>query len=124
VTVGTLPLLLLLFQQFSLVSPLANALAIPLVSFVITPLALLFAVIPWPPLLHFDHWLLSGLMGFLEWLAVWPVWEQPAPPLAATLLAVLGCHLAVAAARLSRRAGWVCACCCRRCSGRRAAGVG
>jgi competence protein ComEC len=31
---------------------------------VITPLALLFAVLPWPPLLHFDHWLLSGLMAF------------------------------------------------------------
>ena len=90
VTVGTLPLLLLMFQQFSLVSPLANAVAIPLVSFVITPLALLFAVIPWPPLLHFDHWLLSGLMAFLGWLAVWPVWEQPAPPLAATLLALFG----------------------------------
>jgi competence protein ComEC len=90
VTLGTLPLLLLMFQQFSLVSPLANALAIPLVSFVIAPLALLFAVLPWPVLLHFDHWLLSGLMAVLDWLAVWPVWEQPAPPLAATLLAVLG----------------------------------
>lgn len=90
VTLGTLPLLLLMFQQFSLVSPLANALAIPLVSFMITPLALLFAVFPWPPLLYFDHWLLSGLIGFLEWLAIWPVWEQPAPPLTATLVAVLG----------------------------------
>lgn len=90
VTVGTLPLLLFLFQQFSLVSPLANAVAIPLVSFVITPLALVFAVIPWPLLLHFDYWLLAGLMRFLEWLAVWPVWEQAAPPLAATLLAVAG----------------------------------
>ena len=90
VTVGTLPLLLWMFQQFSLVSPLANALAVPLVSFVITPLALLFAVFPWPPLLYLDHWLLSGLMGFLEWLATAPIWEQPAPPLAATLLAVLG----------------------------------
>ena len=90
VTVGTLPLLLLLFQQFSLVSPLANALAIPLVSFVITPLALCFAVVPWPPLLLLDHWLLSGLMGALEWLAVWPLWEQPAPSLSATLLAVVG----------------------------------
>jgi predicted membrane metal-binding protein len=66
VTLGTLPLLLLMFQQFSLVSPLANALAIPLVSFVIAPLALLFAVLPWPVLLHFDHWLLSGLMAVLE----------------------------------------------------------
>ncbi|MCQ1549675.1 MAG: DNA internalization-related competence protein ComEC/Rec2 [Candidatus Accumulibacter phosphatis] len=90
VTLGTLPLLLLMFQQFSLVSPLANAFAIPLISFMITPLALLFTVLPWPPLLYFDHWLLSGLMGFLEWLAIWPVWEQPAPPLAATLVAVLG----------------------------------
>ncbi|HWR81431.1 MAG TPA: ComEC/Rec2 family competence protein, partial [Pseudomonas sp.] len=46
VTIGSLPLLLLFFQQFSLVSPLANALAIPFVSFVITPLALIFAVLP------------------------------------------------------------------------------
>ena len=36
-----LALLLALFQQFSLVSPLANAVAIPLMSFVITPLVLL-----------------------------------------------------------------------------------
>jgi competence protein ComEC len=90
VTVGSLPLLLLFFQQFSLVSPLANALAIPLVSFVITPLALLFAVLPWSPLLYFDHWLMSLLMTFLEWLAHWPVWQQPAPPPWASLLAGLG----------------------------------
>jgi predicted membrane metal-binding protein len=40
---GLLPALLALFQQFSLVSPLANAVAIPVVSFVVTPLALLAA---------------------------------------------------------------------------------
>ncbi len=90
VSIGTLPLMLLLFQQFSLVSPIANALAIPLVSFVITPLALLFAVFTWPLLLHVDHWLLAALMECLAWLAGWPLWEQPAPPLAATLLAVVG----------------------------------
>ncbi|MFZ2854320.1 MAG: DNA internalization-related competence protein ComEC/Rec2 [Rhodocyclaceae bacterium] len=90
VTVGSLPLLLLLFQQFSLVSPLANALAIPFVSFVVTPLTLLFAVLPWPPLLHFDHWLLAQLMLLLEWLADWPVWQQAAPPWWASLLAGLG----------------------------------
>ncbi len=90
VTVGSLPLLLLMFQQFSLVSPLANALAIPLVSLLITPLALLFAAVPWPPLLHLDHLLLSFLMAFLEWLANWPFWQQAAPPLAATLLALVG----------------------------------
>jgi competence protein ComEC len=90
VTVGSLPLLLLFFQQFSLVSPLANALAIPLVSFAITPLALLFAVLPWPPLLFFDHWLMAQLMGLLEWLALWPVWQQSAPPLWASLVGGLG----------------------------------
>ena len=90
VTVGSLPLLLLFFQQFSLVSPLANALAIPFVSFIITPLALIFAVLPWPPLLHFDHWLMAQLMVLLEWLAGWPMWQQAAPPLWASLLAVTG----------------------------------
>lgn len=90
VTLGSLPLLLLFFQQFSLVSPLANALAIPFVSFIITPLALVFAVLPWPPLLHFDHWLMAQLMVLLEWLAGWPVWQQAAPPLWASLLAIAG----------------------------------
>ena len=90
VSVGSLPLLLLFFHQFSLVSPLANALAIPLVSLLITPLALVFAVLPWPPLLIFDHWLLAQLMSGLEALAGWPLWQQPAPPLWATLLALTG----------------------------------
>ncbi|MBK8743661.1 DNA internalization-related competence protein ComEC/Rec2 [Propionivibrio sp.] len=90
VTVGSLPLLLLFFQQFSLVSPLANALAIPVVSFVITPLALIFAALPWTVLLQADHWLLSQMMVLLEWLADWPMWQQAAPPLWAALLAVAG----------------------------------
>ncbi|MDR1367360.1 MAG: DNA internalization-related competence protein ComEC/Rec2 [Candidatus Accumulibacter sp.] len=90
VTLGTLPLLLLFFQQFSLVSPLANALAIPFVSFLITPLTLVFAVFPWIPLLSLDHWLLEQLMRFIEALAVWPVWRQAAPPIWAALLASLG----------------------------------
>ena len=90
VSVGSLPLLLLFFQQFSLVSPLANALAIPFVSFVITPLALVFAVLPWPPLLVLDHWLLAQLMILLEALADWPLWQQPAPPLWATLFSLTG----------------------------------
>jgi competence protein ComEC len=90
VTVGSLPLLLLFFQQFSLVSPLANAIAIPFVSFIVTPLALAFAVLPWAPLLQLDHWLLAQLMWLLEWLADWPVWQQAAPPLWASLVAIAG----------------------------------
>jgi competence protein ComEC len=81
VTVGLAPLLLVLFQQVSLVSPVANALAIPLVSFVITPLALAGAVLPfdWP--LALGHAILEVLMAALDWLAALPsaVWHQHAP---------------------------------------------
>ncbi|MDR2788052.1 MAG: DNA internalization-related competence protein ComEC/Rec2 [Candidatus Accumulibacter sp.] len=90
VTVGSLPMLLLFFQQFSLVSPLANAVAIPVVSFLVTPLALLYTLLPWPPLLHFDHWLLARLMDLLGYLAGLPIWQQPAPPSWAVPLAVAG----------------------------------
>jgi competence protein ComEC len=90
VTVGTLPVLLLFFQQFSLISPLANALAIPAISFVVTPLALLAAIVPMPALLHLDHWLLAQMMELLIWLAEFPVYAQPAPPLWSVLVALAG----------------------------------
>ncbi len=92
-SLATLPLLLAYFQQFSLVSPLANALAIPLVSLVVTPLALLAAVLPLPGLAEGAHALLSGLMGILEALAALPGarWLPPAPETLSLLLAALGC---------------------------------
>jgi len=92
VTLGMLPALLALFQQFSLVSPLANALAIPLVSFVITPLALAGAL-PWfDPLLSLAHLVTAWLMAFIEWLGALPLamWQQAAPPPWAVLLALAG----------------------------------
>lgn len=89
-TLASLPILLLVFQQFSLVSPLANALAIPVVSFVVTPLALLAAVLSWWPILALAHLVLAGLMSFLGWCADWPVWVAPAPPLWAAVAAGLG----------------------------------
>ena len=89
-TLASLPVLLLVFQQFSLVSPLANALAIPVVSFVVTPLALLGALLSWWPILALAHLVLEWLLRFLEWCAVWPVWQAPAPPLWAALAAGLG----------------------------------
>jgi competence protein ComEC len=81
VTVGLAPLLLVLFQQVSLVSPVANAVAIPLVSFVITPLALAGAVLPFDGPLELGHAILEVLMAMLEWLARLPsaVWHQHAP---------------------------------------------
>src|SRR6266705_2282452 len=81
VTAGLAPLLLVLFQQVSLVSPVANALAIPLVSFVITPLALAGAVLAFDWVLELGHAILDILMLTLEWLAALPsaVWHQHAP---------------------------------------------
>ena len=92
VTVGLAPLMLVLFQQVSIVSPLANAVAIPLVSFVVTPLALLGAVLPfdWP--LALGHTMLEALMAALGWLAALPsaMWQQHAPVPWTVPLALLG----------------------------------
>lgn len=91
-TLGLLPLLLALFQQFSLVSPFANALAIPVVSLAVTPLALLGCLPGFAWALDLAHGLLVPLMAFLQWLAGWPgaVWQQHAPPPWAVPLALLG----------------------------------
>ena len=82
VTLGLTPLLLILFQQVSLISPLANAVAIPLVSLVIVPLTLLGALPPLDFLLFAAHQLMQWLMSMLEWMSALPdaVWQQHAPP--------------------------------------------
>jgi competence protein ComEC len=92
ITLGLVPLTLALFQQVSLVGPLANAVAIPLVSLVITPLALLAAVLPFDVIAHLAHALQSGLMVYLEWLGGfdWAVWQQASPPLPIVVLAAIG----------------------------------
>lgn len=91
-SIGMLPLLLALFQQCSLVAPLANAVAIPLVSFVITPLVLIATLPGFDFLLAPAHGLTAQLMALVEWLgaAPWAVWQQQAPPGWATALAVCG----------------------------------
>ena len=92
ITVGLAPAALFLFSQFSVIGPLANAVAIPAVSAVVTPLALLAALIPWDGLLELAAWLTAWLLQFLEWCASLPaaVWQQHAPPLWAMLLALAG----------------------------------
>ena len=94
VTIGILPLLLIMFHQASIISPLANAVAIPLISFFVTPLALLGSFLPmdWP--LHLAYGLLDACVVFLRWLNQLPiaVWQQHAPAawtLAPALLGVI-----------------------------------
>jgi competence protein ComEC len=81
VTIGLAPAALLLFAQVSLAGPLANALAIPVVSVIITPLALFAAVLPFQPVLDLASWLVGGLLQFLEWCAALPgaLWRQHVP---------------------------------------------
>ena len=90
--VGMLPLLLALFQQFSIVSPIANALGIPIVSFVITPLTLLAALPGLQFLLWPAYWTTQALMYVVGLLGgiPWAVWQQHAPPWWATGLALIG----------------------------------
>ena len=95
-TIGLIPLLLGLFQQVSLVSPVANALAIPLVSLIVVPLALLGAALPpfsiWGVPLWLAHSVMSWVMVFLEWLNALPqaVWTQHAPPAWSVVAGMLG----------------------------------
>jgi competence protein ComEC len=92
ITIGLAPAALLLFGQLSVAGPLANAIAIPLVSVVVTPLALLAVVFPFEFLLNTAAWLVEWLLVFLEWCAALPgaSWQQHVPPLWAALLAMAG----------------------------------
>lgn len=92
VTLGLTPLLLALFQQVSIVSPLANAFAIPLISFVVTPLTLLGALLPVDAILFAAHAVMGWCMQLLQICADFPlaIWQQHAPPGWSILLAVVG----------------------------------
>jgi competence protein ComEC len=90
VTVGLAPLTLVLFGQVSLVGWLANLVAVPVVTWVITPLALLGVLRP-------ELWsaaaaMLLPLHDYLAWLAAgpWALWRVPAAPAWACALGMLG----------------------------------
>jgi competence protein ComEC len=95
VTIGLVPFTMLLFGQVSLVSPFANAVAIPLISFIVTPLALIGSVLPAP----LSDWMLGFAHFFVEWLArglAWisklsvAVWHAPIPSASIFLFALAG----------------------------------
>ncbi len=103
ITLALAPLTLLLFQQVSLVGLLANAVAIPVVTLVVTPLAMLgVAAHPlWDAAALSIAWL--GLL--IKWMATLPyaVYTAPAPPLALSIIAVLGGVLLVLPFALKKR---------------------
>ena len=80
ITLALTPLSLLLFQQVSLVGLLANAIAIPWVTLVVTPLAMGGAVVA--PLWDVAAWAVQALSVLLQWSARLPfaTLSMAAPP--------------------------------------------
>jgi competence protein ComEC len=102
ITLGLAPLMLAWFGQMSLVSPLINLFAIPLVSGVITPLVLIAILLPIDALLWLAHQLTAWLMWGVERLAApdWALWHAAAPAGWAVVCGALG------AANLLAPRGW------------------
>lgn len=90
VTVALAPLTLLLFGQFSVVGFVANLVAIPWVTLLVTPLTMLGSVIPgvWWLTAHAVDALLWLLSGMAQW--PWAALERPALPGAMAVLAAVG----------------------------------
>jgi competence protein ComEC len=96
VTLALTPLSLLLFNQVSVVGLLANAVAIPWVTLLVTPLAMLGLV--WAPLWTAAAWAVGWLTVFLQWLASWsfasvsvaaaPLWAAVAGVIGGALIAL------------------------------------
>lgn len=92
VTLGLLPFLVMMFGQLSLISPVANAFAIPIISFFVVPLAILGSLLPINLALNAAHTILEFTMLGLQVLANLPLatWQQAAPSAWALVLAMLG----------------------------------
>lgn len=90
ITLALTPLTLLLFGQVSLVGLLANAVAIPWVTLLVTPLAMLGVLVP--PVWPLAGWAISAMGIGLQVLADLPfaVWSVPQAPLWAGAAGVLG----------------------------------
>jgi competence protein ComEC len=113
IALGLAPLTLWLFQQISLVGPVANMLAVPVFDLLAVPLVLLGIVLtgPFPELaaglFQAAAWLLEKLWPVLDMLAHLPVtqWWQHQPPAWALLCALVG--IAVLLAPRGWPARWV-----------------
>lgn len=93
ITLGLIPLMLGVFQQTSLVSPMANAAAVPMISLAVVPATLAGLLMP-------GDLLLGAAAQFMQWtwdllvvLAKVPfaAWNQPAPPGWSVIAGLAGC---------------------------------
>jgi competence protein ComEC len=95
ITLALAPLTLMVFGQVSVVGLLANLVAIPWVTLVLAPLALIGAVLP--PLWDVAAWAAQGLWLWLGWLAQWPgaSLSLPRAPMVWGLVSMLGALMLV-----------------------------
>ncbi|WP_449413148.1 DNA internalization-related competence protein ComEC/Rec2 [Pandoraea soli] len=113
VTIGLVPLTLAWFGSVPLLGPVANAIAIPVMTLIVTPLALASLMLP----ATMAHWALAVAHAVVVWLAdwlgmlaawPWAVWRAAvAPPWAqaAAVGGVLLCLMPLPAA-MRRPSGW------------------
>ncbi len=117
ITVAMIPALAFLFQQVSLTSPFANALAIPVVTFIVTPLALMVGLLSTWPFLDgvtsgvawCAHAALHAVLIPVTWLAQgrWSALDVAAMPVGWLLVALLGTAWALFPAGVPVRwTGW------------------
>ncbi|MCE4058903.1 DNA internalization-related competence protein ComEC/Rec2 [Pandoraea sputorum] len=95
VTIGLIPLTLTWFGAVPVLGPLANAVAIPVMTLIVTPLALASLLLP----SGLAHWALIVAHTVVAWLAdwlgmlaamPWAVWRAPVAPVWAQMAAVAG----------------------------------
>ncbi len=109
-SLGLFPVLLVLGLPISVSAPLANLVAVPWVSVLVVPLALLGTLLlPVPILGEGLLWLAGGLLEllfqFLSWIAAcWPAWLPSAVPLWAWSCGALGALLVLLPAGVPMRA--------------------
>jgi competence protein ComEC len=100
VTIALIPLTLYWFYQISMISPIANTIAIPVISFLVTPLAMLGAFLPWifgDACLWLSHTIFSLLATGLHRLSDldWSLMNGAKPTWYAMGIALLGVILAI-----------------------------
>jgi competence protein ComEC len=91
----SVPMLLSAFGQISLVAPLANLIAIPIVSLFVVPVLLLASATQCAWLLSVAGFALQRLMALLSHMAGWPMasWSGAVPPTVLLCFAALGAFL-------------------------------
>ena len=118
ITLALVPLLAYLMHQVSLASPLINAYAIPVVSFLVTPLALVCALLGGVPGLKWlaqgagvlGHAVFEAMMAPVSWMSAssWAVLDVAAAPWPWMVLALFGVAWAIQPRGLPwRAAGWL-----------------